>query len=631
MSEGLRCRRAAAIAWAAGAFVVAIGLSVLAGWVLDVPFLKGPVPGLVQMKANTALGFVALGVGLLLSAREPAAGQRWSARALAGVAIVIGAVTLAEYVLGRNLGLDQLLFRDGSAVHTVHPGRLAPQTAINFVLIGCALALRGRRAARSRSVELLVGIAFVSAMFAVIGYGYGVPNLAGLPSLTPIALNSAVAFLVLCVGVIASQPGGMFVEVLRSPGPGGVVARRLLPLAIVLLPVFGGLTLLGERDGLYSQTYDVALLILIVTVVLVLAVLALSKRLNRLEEKREQAAARAVRLAALVEASDEAIIGADQAGSITTWNRAATKLFGHREQEILGKSVSVLCPPERAAEQRDMLARVAQTTGSVEFDTQRLHKSGARLSVSMVLSPIIDGGELRGFCAVTHDIAERLRAQDQLEEKVRERTRDLALSRAETLQTLARAAEHRDDDTAEHTQRVGAMAAQLAASLALPARFVDLIGHAAPLHDVGKIAIPDRILLKPGELTSQEFDAIKQHTILGARLLAGSSSEVLQLGEQIALAHHERWDGTGYPAGLTGEEIPIAARIVAVVDSFDAMTHDRPYRAAISTEDALSEIARCSGSQFDPRIVNAFLNLHSPRTTRRARAYSASADVGVRG
>lgn len=134
---------------------------------------------------------------------------------------------------------------------------------------------------------------------------------------------------------------------------------------------------------------------------------------------------------------------------------------------------------------------------------------------------------------------------------------------------------------------------------------------------------PARILLKPGPLNPQELGAMRQHTVLGADLLTGCDSAILQLGEQIALTHHERWDGDGYPAGLAGEAIPIAGRIVAVVDSFDAMAHDRPYRAACSVEDALSEIGQCSGTQFDPRVVKAFLHLHyreAPPTGSEARA-----------
>jgi PAS domain S-box-containing protein len=334
-------------------------------------------------------------------------------------------------------------------------------------LLGMALVLLARKGAKSRLVRPLTGISFVIALFAVIGYGYGVSNLADVRSLTPIALHTAVTFLVLCVGIAAGDPEGVFVEVLSSEGPGSVVARRLLPLAVVLLPIFGWLTLEGDRHGLYPATNDIALLVLVATVVLALAILALTRRLNRLELQRGQAAARAVRLAALVEASNEAIISIDLEGMITTWNRAAEKFYGYSEQEIIGKPVGVLTPPDRAAEQQQSLATVACGNVSTDFDTQCLHKDGSPLNISMAVSPITDAGELRGFCAVTHDITEHLRAQDELEAKVRERTHDLARSRAETLQRLARAAEYRDDDTARHTERVGAMAARVARNLEL--------------------------------------------------------------------------------------------------------------------------------------------------------------------
>jgi response regulator RpfG family c-di-GMP phosphodiesterase len=172
----------------------------------------------------------------------------------------------------------------------------------------------------------------------------------------------------------------------------------------------------------------------------------------------------------------------------------------------------------------------------VELDTQRLNKNGSLLDVSVTISRIMEAGSVSGFCAVTHDITDRVRARDELEQRVRERTHDLFRSRAETLQSLALAAEYRDHETAQHTERVGENAAQLG----LPASVVALIRQAAPLHDVGKIGIPDQILLKPAQLTPEEVAIMKQHTTLGARLLAGSDGEILQLAEQIALTHHER-------------------------------------------------------------------------------------------
>lgn len=196
-----------------------------------------------------------------------------------------------------------------------------------------------------------------------------------------------------------------------------------------------------------------------------------------------------------------------------------------------------------------------------------------------------------------------------LEEKVYERTRALEDAQVEILQRLAQAAEFRDDDTGQHTHRVAQIAASLAEILSFPTAEIHLIHQAAPLHDVGKIGIPDHILLKPGKLTPEEFDAMKQHTIIGANLLSNGHSPVMRLAERIALTHHERWDGKGYPQGLQGEEIPREGRILAVVDVFDALTHERPYKKAWTVEDALAEITRCSNAQFDPAVVQAFLQL----------------------
>ena len=193
------------------------------------------------------------------------------------------------------------------------------------------------------------------------------------------------------------------------------------------------------------------------------------------------------------------------------------------------------------------------------------------------------------------------------ERRVEERTRELVDARAETLQRLATAAEYRDGDTFLHTERVGVTAAEIAARLGLAADQIGLLREAAPLHDVGKLAISDTILLKPGKLSTEEYEVMKTHAELGARLLSGSSSPVLQMATVIAASHHERWDGAGYPAGLAGKAIPRVGRIVAVADVFDALTHDRPYKPAWPVEQAIAEIERAAGSQFDPAVVAAFL------------------------
>jgi len=204
-----------------------------------------------------------------------------------------------------------------------------------------------------------------------------------------------------------------------------------------------------------------------------------------------------------------------------------------------------------------------------------------------------------------------LQLQDQnqlLEQQVRQRTAQLEETQVEILERLALAAEYRDDNTGEHTRRVGQMSAQIAQVLGLPEIEVGLIRRAAPLHDVGKIAIPDSILLKPGRLTPEEFELMKTHTTVGARILSGGRFPLLQTAEEIALTHHERWDGAGY-SGLKGTSIPIAGRIVAVADVFDALTSARPYKGAWPRVEAIEEVQRQSGKQFDPGVVEAFLQV----------------------
>jgi putative two-component system response regulator len=178
----------------------------------------------------------------------------------------------------------------------------------------------------------------------------------------------------------------------------------------------------------------------------------------------------------------------------------------------------------------------------------------------------------------------------------------------EIILRLALAVEYRDNDTGEHTLRVARYSRIIAEKLGLPPRLCRDIYLAAPLHDVGKVAIPDNVLLKPGRLNEQEFAVIRTHAEIGSRILADSPCELIQIGATIAAAHHERWDGSGYPRGLRGAEIPIEARVVAVADVFDALTTRRPYKEAMPLEAARQYLEEKKGREFDPACVDAFLS-----------------------
>ncbi|MBV9158214.1 MAG: response regulator [Acidobacteriaceae bacterium] len=195
------------------------------------------------------------------------------------------------------------------------------------------------------------------------------------------------------------------------------------------------------------------------------------------------------------------------------------------------------------------------------------------------------------------------------EDEVDHRIRELAQAEVEILSRLATAAEYRDDESGQHPKRVGLLSAMLSQALGQPSEQVELILVAAPLHDLGKVAVPDRILSKTGKLSELEWNVMKSHTTVGAQVLSGSRLRVLQIASEVALSHHERWDGAGYPQGLRGELIPLPARITAIADVFDALTHPRPYKEAWSLEKAINTFEKESGGQFDPALIPPFLSL----------------------
>jgi methanogenic corrinoid protein MtbC1 len=202
--------------------------------------------------------------------------------------------------------------------------------------------------------------------------------------------------------------------------------------------------------------------------------------------------------------------------------------------------------------------------------------------------------------------------EDAIESRTSELKRalsELEIAQAETVQRLSMAVEFRDEDTGAHIERIGRFSVLLAEHIGMDPEFCERLRHAAPLHDVGKVAIPDAILLKPGPLTPEERAIVETHAEEGHRLVRGSSSSILDMAATIALSHQEKWDGSGYPRGLKGEAIPIEGRIVAVADVFDALTSDRVYRKAFSVEDAIQMMREQRGRHFDPVLLDAFMEV----------------------
>ena len=201
------------------------------------------------------------------------------------------------------------------------------------------------------------------------------------------------------------------------------------------------------------------------------------------------------------------------------------------------------------------------------------------------------------------------RQSRELERKVHERTEELQRTRLEVIRRLGRAAEFRDNETGFHVIRMSHHCRLLAMAARTGEDWADLLFNAAPMHDVGKIGIPDRILLKPGRLDAAEWEVMKTHSAIGAEIIGEDQSDLMRLSRIIAQGHHEKWDGNGYPDALKGEEIPLAARIVAVADVFDALTSERPYKRAWSVEEAVAYIVSERGKHLDPHLVDLFLEV----------------------
>lgn len=247
-----------------------------------------------------------------------------------------------------------------------------------------------------------------------------------------------------------------------------------------------------------------------------------------------------------------------------------------------------------AMDDPDMKAKGFQE-GAVDYITKPFHAAEVKARVRIHLSLLLARRKLANQNVL-------------LEHRVEERTRELDLNYRETVLRLGMAAEYRDNDTGQHIRRIREYTALLARKGgAYTAKEAEDMGLAATMHDIGKIGIPDAILLKPGKLDAEEWRIMKTHAKIGADILANSNSSLLDLSSSIALCHHERWDGTGYPHGLCGEAIPLPGRIVCLVDVFDALTSDRPYKNAWTVEEAAAVIKKDSGSHFDPHLASVFL------------------------
>ena len=298
----------------------------------------------------------------------------------------------------------------------------------------------------------------------------------------------------------------------------------------------------------------------------------------------------------LITYANSPIIVTDTEGRVVLINQASEDLFGYKPQEIIGKNIKMFLPDGRKKEFERLWERISRGENLKLIETPFLTKKGEIRIILWNSACIYDEGELEAVVFQGQDVTERKRAREELERAYRL-----------NLRALTTALEAREHGTADHCERVARYTQILAERMGLDDGYIKDIVYGALLHDIGKIGIKDSILLKPGKLTPEEEEEIKRHPIIGAKILEGI--DYFKKAIEVVLYHHERWDGKGYPFGLSDGKIPLSARIFAVADALDAMTTNRPYRRKISFEEAKDEIKRCSGTQFDPKVVEVFLSI----------------------
>lgn len=326
------------------------------------------------------------------------------------------------------------------------------------------------------------------------------------------------------------------------------------------------------------------------------------------------------------------IYAKDISGHYIVANDKANELAGLQPGELVGLTDEAFLSPEELKTGSLSFQRVVdEQTSHEREDTVEI--GGELKTFKSIRFPLLDeGGEITAVGGISVDItAERaaVRLRDELTATQQNAIEELQLSRQETIEGLTKAIELHDSSTGEHVDRMAAIASFLAAQIGIDSHQVRLLRAAAPMHDVGKIGVSAEILCKPGPLTAEEREAMERHTVVGHKIFAHFESELSRIAASIALTHHERFDGSGYPQGLEGEEIPIEGRITAVADVFDALLTDRSYRSALSMDEAIAVMRDGTGTQFDPDIVDALLDNLEVALTIRGLVSAGSADTLV--
>jgi len=321
----------------------------------------------------------------------------------------------------------------------------------------------------------------------------------------------------------------------------------------------------------------------------------------------------------------------DTKGNIADINKAFTHIYGYEREEALDKNVKILKTSHTTPEFYKRMWMEILNKGYFNGEVINLTKDKREIPVILSITSIKREGNIIGYMGMTVDITVRKQLEDALkeynrtlEQKVKERTKEIEDTQDATIIGLAKLAEYRDPDTGAHLERIRNYCRLIAQELAtrekfkgiIDEKYIDLIYKSSPLHDIGKVGIPDNILLKADRLTPEEFEIMKRHAVIGGDAITAAENRLgtnkgsfLTMGKEIAYCHHEKFDGSGYPYGFKGDKIPLSARIMALADVYDALTNKRVYKEAWIHKDTREIIIKNSGKHFDPDIVEAFLRM----------------------
>lgn len=402
-------------------FTIIVGVFVLIGWWLEIEMLKSVIAGQATMKANAALSFIFLGLALWLQPNSSNINHHIKrvARILALAAALIAALTLIEYILGVDLHFDQVLFSDPtSATSLSPPGRMAHATALNILLFSLAVWLLDANSPRQIFIkQLLTLTGLLIGLIALVGYIYGVKELYGALYYASVSLPSAILFVLFGLGVLCARPAAGVMSVVTDTHYGGVMMRRMLPLVLTLPFIIGWFRLKGQQAGWYGTEFGLACFATSNVLVFAFATWWSARNLNVIDRQRNLMAQDAAHLAAIVTSSEDAIVGKNLQGIITSWNVGAEKIFGYPASEMIGQSMEKLIPSERYNEEMSILSQVRQGVSVLPFDTVRICKDGKIIDVSINVSATKDMlGNIIGTSKVARDISARKLTERALRE-----------------------------------------------------------------------------------------------------------------------------------------------------------------------------------------------------------------------